>query len=126
MTGFLAMLAGAKRWINPEFFKALGTALAVLIVCLFLASMWGKAEQSGGAKKDASWMQRINAGIAKAYKARAERAAVSARAAEIERDKMQEERDQAVERDAAIAAELARLQGDPVVFPKELARSMNR
>ena len=120
------MFAGAKRWINPEFFKALGTAIAVLIVCLFLASMWGKAEQAGGAKKDASWMQRINAGMAKAFQQRAEKAAVAARAAELERDKLQEERDQAVARAAAIAAELARLQGDPVVYPKALAREMRR
>lgn len=126
MTGFLAMFAGAKRWINPEFFKALGTAVAVLIVCLFLASMWGKAEQAGGAKKDASWMQKINAGIAKVYKARAEKAQIAALAADQQREQLEAERDEAVARAAAIAAELARLQGDPVVFPKELARSMNR
>lgn len=124
--GFLTIFAGAKRWLNPEMAKALGTVFVVLTLCIFAAVMWGKAETAGGAKRDASWMQRINAGMAKAFQQRAEKAAVAARAAELERDKLQEERDQAVARAAAIAAELARLQGDPVVYPKALAREMRR
>jgi hypothetical protein len=124
--GFLTIFARAKRWLNPEMAKALGTVLVVLTLCIFAAVMWGKAESSGGAKRDASWMQRFNDGLAKVYKKRAEQAVVSARAAEAERAKLQDERDQAVARAAAIAAELARLQGDPVVYPKALAREMRK
>jgi hypothetical protein len=106
--------------------KAIATVLVVLIVAITLAVFWGKAESAGGAKRDASWLQRINIGMASVYKARAEKAALSARAADVAREKMQEERDEAVARAASIAAELAKLKDDPVVFPKDLARSMNR
>lgn len=126
MLAVWTFLAGARRWFNADMAKALATVAVVLIVAITLAVFWGKAESAGGAKQDASWMQRINAGMAKVYKRRSEQAAVSARAAEVEREKMQEERDQAVARATAIAGELAKLKDDPVVFPKELVRSMNR
>lgn len=119
-------LAGAKRWFNPEMAKAFSAAVIVLIVVIFVVIMWGKAETAGGAKRDASWLQRFNVGLAKVYKDRAERAAVSARAAEIERERMQEERDQAVARAAAIAAEMAKLKDDPIVFPRAVAREMRK
>lgn len=126
MLAVWTFLAGAKRWLNADMAKALATVVAVLVVCLFLASMWGKAEQAGGAKQNASWMQRLNAGMAKAYKARAEKAQVAALVADQEREKLEAERDAAVARASAIAAELAKLQDDPVVFPQAVAREMRK
>jgi hypothetical protein len=126
MLAVWTFLAGAKRWFNADMAKAIATVLVVLIVAVTLAVFWGKAESAGGAKRDASWLSKINSGLASVYKARAQKASLSARAAEVEREKMEQERDEAVARSAAIAAELAKMKDDPVVFPKDLVRSMNR
>ena len=126
MAALCTFLAGARRWFNPEMAKAFSAAIAVLAVVVFVVVMWGRAESAGGAKRDASWLTKINSGLASVYKGRAERAAMSARAAEIEREKMEQERDEAVARAAAIAAELAKLKDDPVVFPRAVAREMRK
>lgn len=119
-------LAGAKRWWNAEMAKALATVFVVLIVCITLAVFWGKAETAGGSKRDASWLQRFNSGMAVALQRRVEHERRMKEAVAKSLEQVEAERDEAVARAAAIAAELARLQGDPVVYPKELAREMNR
>lgn len=124
--GFLAFLAGAKRWFNPEMAKAV--AIVGVAICFLIggALLHTSGQSSGGAKRDASWLQRLNAATALAMKRRSEQDRAVRDAVAKSLQQVEAERDEAVKRAAAIATELASLKDDPVVYPRQLAKEMSK
>lgn len=126
MLSFWTFLAGAKRWFNADFAKAVATVLVVLILCITAALFWGKAESAGGAKRDVSWLKNINRGVLTVLRKREADSQARAAAAVGALAKVEAERDEAVANAAAVAAALARLQDDPVCYTRDLVKEMNR
>lgn len=122
----VTFFAGAKRWFNKEMAFAVIAAVVVFGVILAAALLYGAGQSSGGAKRDVSWLSRANAGLAAVMKKRAADARAQTAAAVKSLEVVEAERDEAIARAAAVAAELAKLQDDPVVYPRKLVQEMNR
>lgn len=118
--------AGLRRWANPEAAKALGVVLVALIVLAGAVLLYGAGTSGGAAKRDASWLTRLNAATASVMTRRAQRERAMRQAESVAREQAESERDEAIARAAAIAAELAKLKDDPVVYPAKLAKEMRR
>lgn len=124
--GILAFLAGTKRWFNPEMAKALAIVGVAICVLVGGALLHTSGQSAGSAKRDASWLQRLNAGMALAMKRRSEQDRAVRDAVAKSLQQVEAERDEAVARAAAIATELAALKDDPVVYPRQLAKEMSK
>jgi len=122
----LSFLAGARRWINPEAAKALALVIVSVTAVAGGVLLYGAGTSGGAAKRDASWLTRLNAATAAVMKKRADRERDLRIAESVAREKAESDRDDAIARAAAIATELARLQDDPVVYPRRLAKEMRR
>lgn len=126
LTWIVATFAGARRWFNAESAKALAAGIAALVLVGAAALLFSAGASSGGAKKDASWLQRLNAATVSVMRKRAEREKEIRTAVARDLERVEAERDAAIARAAAIASELAKLSDDPVIYPASLAREMNR
>lgn len=124
--GLLAFLAGAKRWFNPEMAKAFSLVVVALICVMGLSLVFGAGQSAGSAKRDVSWLSKLNAANVLHARYQARLAARTADAAEEARLAAEKDRDEAIARSAAIAAELAKLTGDPIVYPRSLALEMRK
>lgn len=110
LAAVLTFFAGAKRWFNPEMAKAAAAVAVVLILTLAGALLYGSGQSAGGARTDASWLNRFNAWNLMQAKRR-ERMAQQALQVEAEsRAKAEAAEAEAEKRAALLAAELVRMQ----------------
>lgn len=118
------------RWLNPDTWKAILSAVAVIVVFACLMS-WhndtkAQATAVAAAACDQKWMSQQIAANKKVDDDTAVRAQAQAEAADIARLNAQAERDQAIAQRVDLETQLQKLKDDPTVWPQDVARSMRK
>lgn len=119
--------AAATRFCNGSSLKAVATAVIVVALISSTVLAWFGARADVAEGRDAVWKSKlaIEALLAARRQAARDRAAEAAAAAE--RQRMTVERKAMSERVADLERKLATLEqqsGDPVIFPRDLVRSL--
>lgn len=112
LSGLFVFLSGAKRWLNAEAVKALAAVAIVIVLTVAAAFLFGAGQSAGGAKRDATWLQKLNAAFALQAKRQARQAVATADAAAKTQAEAEQRAEAAVQRAAVLAAEVARLKGE--------------
>lgn len=130
---WLARIGGIKtaaaRFWNANALAALVAGLAVVSVVIGVAMFVIGIKRDARAIADGWWTTRLAAERTAASARQAERDRAGAAAAAAERQDVERQRDAAIERVAGLEAELARLKqesGDPVIYPRALARRLRK
>ena len=118
--------SGAGRWLNAETAKALSIAIvatAVLLGCVMLFRAGGSGRE---AKVNWRWLQQITALNLKRAKKQAADNAAMAQATDAERARIAADHRLTIEHVAALERQLAAYKDNPVAYPRDLARSLNK
>lgn len=124
MAGVLAFLGGAKRWCNPETFKALGVAIAAVCLLTGAVLLFGAGGAGREAKVNWRWLQKLTAINQKRAIAQMELANEVASAANQARLNAEFERNQATFRAIALEQEIAKLKNDPEIYTRDERRRL--
>lgn len=126
---FAALREGVGRFLNANAIAAIAAALAVVVLVAGIAWLRIDAASTATEARDATWKERLATGRAAALDAQRLRDQEAAEAAARERARVEAERDAAIERAAELErrlAAVARADGDPVVLPRDIVRSLRK
>ncbi len=118
------------RWVNPDTWKAILWAGAVIIVAGGLLYWHGDMKRQAAAvataQCDAKYLAQRIAESTAAAQAAADTARAVANAADLARLKADGERDQAIARAIDLENTLAALKDNPIVWPRDIARELRK
>lgn len=128
-----AFRAGAGRFLNGN--AGIAVAVAIVVIGILVGLWWLRydAASSATAARDATWRADIAAQRARDLEAQRARDLVAEKKAAAERAALERQRDEAAARAAELESNLAKLAqgvdaaaGDPVIFPRDLVRSLRK
>lgn len=124
--GITALFSGAGRWLTKETAIAIGATVAVVGMLIGGVLLFGAGKSSGGVRERLACFRGIAKANAIAHQTAALRNAASVQAAETARDNAIGALKAEAERSAALERQLGTYRDNPVAFPRDLARSLNR
>lgn len=114
------------RWFTADAAKAAIWGVVAVSVCGLAVWLYRDIKASGAAVADLRCHETIASGNAQEADRAAAAAAASAAAAQVERERRRADSAQAVARALEIERQIKALPGDPVCFPKSLAKALSQ
>ena len=125
-TGALGLFGGARRWLNGEALKALSFAIAAVTVLIGGCLLYHSGAAPAAVAERLACVSGINtANILNARMLRFKQAAADSAAA-LQRDNALGALKAEADRSAALERTIAEQRDNPVVFTRDLARSLNK